>query len=251
MTKRRFTFGRAALAAAVLATVAGGIPAQAHSIWFAQRARQLALIYGVGADDLDAVARMDKITSVAGFDEAWQPVVTKLRAAGAIPVVDSEEPVAVVAAVMDYGDWVKMPDGKWHNASRKDYPAAVIGEHNYKYALHINQMPKGDFPMIPGHTLQLVPVNGVLPHSMGMPITLKAMFRGKPAAGVAIATDYVNDPDQIRLTTGPDGTVTFPVRNQGLNVVNAVMLEKPAGKSIYDHFEHSATLTFVLPHQPE
>ncbi|MBJ7375941.1 MAG: DUF4198 domain-containing protein, partial [Sphingobium sp.] len=31
------------------------MPASAHGIWFAQRARQLALIYGVGADDLDAV----------------------------------------------------------------------------------------------------------------------------------------------------------------------------------------------------
>jgi hypothetical protein len=33
-------------------------PADAHGIWFAQRARQLALVYGVGADDLDAVKRL-------------------------------------------------------------------------------------------------------------------------------------------------------------------------------------------------
>lgn len=37
--------------------------ADAHGIWFAQRARQLALIYGVGADDLDAVKRLPLIVS--------------------------------------------------------------------------------------------------------------------------------------------------------------------------------------------
>jgi uncharacterized GH25 family protein len=251
MGKRRFTFGLAAVAAAGLATVAVGLPAQAHSIWFAQRARQLALIYGVGADDLDAVSRMNKITSVTGYDDAGQQVVTSLRASGPIPLVDSEEPVSVVAAVMDYGDWGKMPDGEWHAATRKEHPTAVIGEHNYKYAVHIGQMPKGAFPMIPGHTLQLVPATGVLPSSMGMPVILKAWFKGKPAAGVQIITDYVNDPDQTPLVTGADGTITFPVRNQGLNVVTAILLEKPEGKSLYDHFEHRATLTFVLPHKPE
>ena len=251
MNRRRFHLGLAAVAAAGLATLAVSIDAQAHSIWFAQRARQLALIYGVGADDLDAVSRMGKITSVTGYDDAWQPVATRLRVAGPIPVVDSDEPVAVVAAVMDYGDWVKMPDGEWHAATRKEHPTAVIGEHNFKYALHIVQMPKGEIPMLPGHTLQLVPATSVLPPSMGMPVILKAWFKGKPAAGVQILTDSVNDPDQTPLMTGPDGTVTFPVRNQGLNVVTAIILEKPEGKSLYDHFEHRATLSFVLPHKPE
>lgn len=251
MSRRRFTLGRAAVAAAALATVAVGLPAQAHSIWFAQRARQLALIYGVGADDLDAVSRMNKITSVTGYDDTWQPVTTTLRVAGPIPLVDSEEPVSVVAAIMDYGDWVKMPDGEWHAATRKEFPAAVIGEHNYKYAVHIGQMPKGEFPMIPGHTLQLVPATGALPVAMGQPVVLKAFYRGKPAAGVQIITDYVNDPDQTPLLTGADGTITFAVRNQGLNVVTAILLEKPEGKSLYDHFEHRATLSFVLPHKPE
>lgn len=251
MNARTTAFRYAAMLATGVALVAGSISAQAHSIWFAQRARQLALIYGVGADDLDAVSRMNKITSVAGYDDTWQPVTTTLRAAGPIPVVDSEEPVSVVAAVMDYGDWVKMPDGKWHAATRKEHPTAVLGEHNYKYAVHINQLPQGEIPMIPGHTLQLVPATGILPPTMGNPVVLKAYYKGKPTAGVQILTDYVNDPDQTLLVTGADGTITFPVRNQGLNVVTAIYLEKPEGQSLYDHLEHRATLTFVLPHKPE
>lgn len=234
-----------------LATLTSSFDAQAHSIWFAERARQLALIYGVGADDLDAVRRLDKVTSVTGYDENWQPVETKFRVVGAIPVIDSAEPVAIVAAVMDYGDWAKTPDGKWHNANRKAHPDAVLSEHNFKYALHINKMPNGAFPMLEGHKLQIVPVSNVLPQSMGMPIILKAYYDGKPTANVNIITDYVNDPDQIQLVTGEDGTVTFPVRNQGLNVVTAVYLEKFDDTSVYDHKEHRATLTFILPHLPE
>jgi hypothetical protein len=48
--------------------------ADAHGIWFAQRARQLALIYGVGADDLDAVKRLPLINAVKGFDAQGLPV---------------------------------------------------------------------------------------------------------------------------------------------------------------------------------
>jgi hypothetical protein len=41
--------------------------ADAHGIWFAQRARQLALVYGVGADDLDAVKRLPLVKETKGL----------------------------------------------------------------------------------------------------------------------------------------------------------------------------------------
>ena len=54
----------AAIGAVTLAAMT--VPADAHRIWFAQRARQLALIYGVGADDLDAVKRLPLVKTVTG-----------------------------------------------------------------------------------------------------------------------------------------------------------------------------------------
>ena len=251
MAIRSRIFAISAIAAGGLAALTLSVGAQAHSIWFAQRAAQLALIYGVGADDLDAVKRMDKLTSVTGYDEAWLPVETTLRVAGAIPVVDSEEPVAAVAAVMDYGSWAKTPDGEWHTASRKEFPDAIVAEHNFKYAVHLAKLPKGEVPLLPGQKLQLVPVAGAIPQSMGMPIIIKAYYDGKPVEGVDIITDYVNDPDQLPLKTGADGTVTFPVRNQGLNVITGIYLGEPDDPASFDHFEHRATLSFVLPHKPE
>ncbi|GGC43685.1 nickel ABC transporter substrate-binding protein [Novosphingobium marinum] len=240
----------------LIISVAGAIcaissGASAHSIWFAERAGHTALIYGVGADDLDAVKRLDKIEQVAGYDDAWQPVDITIEPNGVVPVVDSDEPVNMVAATMDYGSWAKTPDGKWHTASRLEHPDAVVAEHNWKYAVHIKKLGAKPVPLIPGHTLQLVPVANVFPQSMGNPIVLRAIYEGKPQEGVEILTDYVNDPDQLPLVTGSDGTITFPVRNQGLNVVTAIYRAEPDNPAAFDHIEHRATLSFVLPHKPE
>ena len=55
------TLGKLALAASVITGLGAVTAAQAHGIWFAQRSNQLALIYGVGADDLDMVKRLPKV----------------------------------------------------------------------------------------------------------------------------------------------------------------------------------------------
>lgn len=45
--------------------------------------------------------------------------------------------------------------------------------------------------------------------------------------------------------------VVMPVRNQGLNVVCAVY-EGPSDNPVkYRMAEHTATLSFILPHKPE
>ena len=157
----------AGLVVATLSTAVLSTAAQAHAIWFAQRARQLALVYGVGADDLDAVKRLPLIKAVKGFDADGMPVNTSLRAAGAIPVVDSDEPVAIVAAEMDYGIWSKDASGEWHNKGRDEVPGATVSEHNFKYAVHLTQAPTKPVPLIAGHKLQLIPATTAIPQKMG------------------------------------------------------------------------------------
>lgn len=235
--------------AAVL--LAAAAPVGAHGIWFAQRAKQLALIYGVGSDDLDMVKRLPLVNAVTGYDADWKPVTTSLRTAGAIPVVDSEEPVAAVAAVMDYGYWSKTPDGEFHNKGRDEVPNAVLSEHNFKYAVYLTQMPKSQVPLFAGHTLQLVPVGTAIPQKMGEPMTVRAYYQGKPIAGAIVMQDYVNDPDEATpVKTGADGTATIKVRNQGNNVLMAIYTVKTDDKKA-DKIEHRASLNFVLPHLPE
>ncbi|MEC3948049.1 DUF4198 domain-containing protein [Sphingobium sp. HWE2-09] len=239
----------AAIGAVTLATMA--VPASAHGIWFAQRARQLALIYGVGADDLDAVKRLPLVKAVTGYDSDWAPVATRLREAGAIPVVDSDEPVAAVAAIMDYGYWSKTPDGEWHNKGRDEVPNATLAEHNFKYAVHLNQVPTKPVPLFEGHMLQLVPADLAIPQTMGAPMKVRVYYKGKPVAGAIVMQDYVNDPDEAApAKTGADGTATVKLRNQGINVLMAIYVAPTSDKKV-DHEEYRASLSFVLPHAPE
>lgn len=242
-------FATAAIGAVTLAAIA--TPAGAHGIWFAQRARQLALVYGVGADDLDAVKRLPLVKSVTGYDADWAPVTTSLRAAGVIPVVDSDEPVAAVAAIMDYGYWSKTPDGEWHNKGRDEVPTATLAEHNFKYAVHLSQVPTKPVPLFEGHMLQIVPVDTAIPQKMGEPMKVRVYYKGKAVAGATVMQDYVNDPDEAApARTAADGTATVTLHNQGLNVLMAIFVGQTTDKKV-DHEEYRASLSFVLPHAPE
>ncbi len=239
------------LAALALTTTLAVSAAHAHGIWFAQRANQTALIYGVGADDLDMVRRQPLVTRIEGFDEELQPVPASLRAAGPLLLVDSEAAPPVVAAVMFNGIWSRLPDGKWVKKGRDEVPEATISEKNYKYAVYLRGEISGTLQPLPGHRLQILPVPAKLPALLEEPLQLRVLFDGKPMAGVRILRDYVNDPDAEPLKTAADGTVTIKVRNQGLNVVAAIYDGPSDEPTKADKMEHLATLAFVLPHKPE
>ena len=236
---------------AVVAGVAASSAAAAHAIWFAQRAKQLAFIYGVGADDLDSVKRLPLVQSVAGYDAQYKPVPTKLRVDGPMVMVDADAPLTVVTAVMPYGIWSKRPDGEWVKKGKDEVPGALMSTKNFKYTVHIEGPLSARLPAFPDQTLEIQPVSAKLPTKLGEPMKLRVLLHGKPVAGAKVLADMVNDPDGVPLKTGPDGTVIIKVRNQGLNVVNAVFegpTDEPA-KAV--RIEHEATLSFVLQHAPE
>jgi uncharacterized GH25 family protein len=229
--------------------LAGG--AQAHGFWFAQRVNQLAMIFGVGADDLDVVKRLPKITSFAAYDEDGKEVASKLVPNGPLVTVDVDLQPAIVAAVMDYGTWSKSPDGKWHGKGKDEVPDAIISTRNYKYGVHLRRDLGKSMPMLPAQRLQIVPVGSKMPLKMGEPLKLKVFLDGKPQAGVRVQTDYVTDPDGKGVKTGKDGSATIKVRNQGLNVVAATYEGPPEDPAKTKQTEYLATLSFVLPHEPE
>ena len=237
--------------ATVLSASAVTFAAQAHGIWFAQRAKQIALIYGIGSDDLDMVKRLPLLNTVAGWDADWKPVAVTLRAAGVIPVVDAATPYAALGATMDYGMWTKRTDGEFVNKGKDEVPGAAFAERTFKYTVFLAKPNLKEMPLLQGHRLQIVPVGGAIPQEIGKPITLKVYFDGKPAAGAEILTDFVNDPDMPTLKTGPDGTVGFRLRNQGLNVIAATIIGKTDQPTKYDYIEYRATLSFILPHAEE
>lgn len=246
---------------ALPAMVMSSVAAQAHGIWFAQRGKQLAMIYGVGADDLDMVKRLPKVQSVQGYDAEWNPVAATLQPAGLVPIVDTEAPITAVTAVLDNGIWVKDKNGEYHQMGLDQMPDAVKSERTIKYAVHLIGLAdrpedfKGtldaNIPVLADQRLQIIPVGGEIPGDMGKPLTVKVIFDGKPMQGIEVHTDFVNDPDQVRPKTDAEGLVTFPVRNQGLNVIGATYRGPSDEPKLYEEQEFFATLSFKLPHLPE
>ncbi|MEP7299857.1 MAG: DUF4198 domain-containing protein [Burkholderiales bacterium] len=244
------TLGKLVFAASVIAGLGAATVAQAHGIWFAQRSNQLALIYGVGADDLDAVKRLPKVKAVTAYDENGKEVPTQLAPSGPLLVVNTDNQPAIVAAILDNGPWCKTPDGKWHNKGKDEVPDATISEHTVKYTVHLRRLNVVT-PVLPAHKLQIVPLVKQLPEQMGQALTVRVLYEGKPVQGASVQPDYVTDPDSEPVKTGADGTATIKVRNQGLNVVVATLVTPPANPAKTNRDEHLATLSFVLPHLPE
>lgn len=244
------TLGKLALVASVIAGLGAASMANAHGIWFAQRSKQLALIYGVGADDLEMVKRLPKVKTFAAYDENGKEVSAQLVHNGPLVVVNTDNQSAIVAASMDYGPWSKKPDGEWINKGKDEVPNATTSEHTFKYAVHLRRLNVAT-PVLPAHKLQIVPLAKQLPEQMGQALTVRVLYEGKPVQGARVQPDYVTDPDSEPVKTGADGTATIKVRNQGLNVIVATLATPPSIPAQTDSDEHLATLSFVLPHMPE
>ncbi|MEO8723399.1 MAG: DUF4198 domain-containing protein [Sphingobium sp.] len=224
--------------------------ANAHGIWFAQRAKQIAIIYGIGADDLQSVKRQPNMESVQAWDADLNPIGAQLRTDGSLVIVDTDAPPTIVSAVLQNGTWSKLPDGEFVKKPKDEVPNSVKSETTIKYAVSILGPLTKPVPLIPAQALQIVPI-GQIPATLGAPLTYRVTYKGKPVAGVPMINDFVNDPDAKEVKTGADGTVTLPVRNQGLNVIRAVYVSPTDQPTKIDHYEHTATLAFTLPHAPE
>ena len=240
-----------AAASAFAAMAAFSTFAHAHGFWFAERSKQFAMVFGVGADDLDMVKRMPKVTSFNAYDADGKEVPSKLTVTGPIVLVDVSANPEFLAATMDYGTWSKAPDGEWYEKGKDEVPGATVSEKNYKYGVSIRGKLTKPVPLLPKQKLQIVPVGAAIPEKMGQPIKLKVYYDGKPAAGARILHDWINDPDDKGVKTAKDGTVTIKVRNQGLNVIVAVFDTPPENPAKTNVVEHLASLSFVLPHEPE
>lgn len=244
------TLRRSVYAAAVAATMTLSVAADAHGIWFAQRAKQLALIYGVGADDLDMVRRLPQVTSVTAYDAEYRPINAVARVAGPIVLVDADAQPTLVAAIMPYGIWSRVGDAEFEKKTLLEMPNATVSTKNVKYAVSIQGALTKPVPALAGHALQIVPV-GAIPATLGAPLAYRVLYNGSPLARARVINDMVNDPDAKEVLTAADGTVTLPVRNQGLNVIRAVYDGPSDQPTLYRQVEHTATLAFTLAHAPE
>ena len=235
----------------LIALLCLGASASAHEIWFAQRAGELALVYGHGAEDLSVIKRIKLITSVGGVAANGQPVAVSLKPSDHLAFVDVAEAPVTVTATMDNGYWTQAADGQWFNKGHDEVPQAKRSGRFLKYGTFLRVLPQGEVKPAAGLAFQLVPVSARFPQHSGEPLVLQVLLDGKPAVGAQVWPDAVNDPDGKPIAVGKDGRVTLKVRNQGLNVIKAEIDSPPQDASKAAKTEHAATLSFVLPHQPE
>lgn len=222
--------------------------AYAHGIYFAERVQETALVYGVGADDLKIVKRLPKISTFESFDEKWHPEDAELKVNG--PMVFVEGDHEAVAAVMKNGIWSRTPDGEWIAAGRDEVPNAELSEETIKYAVFLRG-PLRKVPKLDSQVLQIIPTGNSFPLLLGKKQTYQVLFKGKPIQGAMVKADFINDTDAEATLSDKNGMVTLPVRNQGLNVVVATFNAPTDRPKIIDKFELLATLSFILPHEPE
>lgn len=248
MTDHRLLRASRWIAAGVIAALAA--PSFAHGIWFAQRAKQVALVYGIGADDLDMVRRLPQAEHIAAYDSQFRPIAATARVSGPVVLIDTPAKPVLVSAVLQNGIWSRRGTAEFEKKGRDEMPDATLSEKTVKYAVAVEGPLSGRIPALPNQVLQLVPA-GPLPEQHGTPLKYIALFHGKPQAGVRVIADMVNDPDAKEVETAADGSVTFPVRNQGLNVLRAVYDGPSDNPKKYDRIEHTATLAFTLAHAPE
>jgi len=240
----------APLVAAAAAGIILPVAADAHGIWFEQRAKQLVIVYGIGADDLETVKRLPMMENIKAYDADYQPIAASARAFGPAVVVDTDAQPTVSAAVLPYGVWSRVGDAEFEKKTLEEMPNATISTKNMKYAVGIEGTLTKPLAPLPDQTLQIIPV-GTIPLTLGSPLKYQVLYNGKPIAGARMINDMINDPDAKEQLTGADGTLTMPVRNQGLNVIRAVYDGPSDQPKLYKQIEHTATLSFVLPHKPE
>lgn len=222
--------------------------AYAHGIYFAERVQETALVYGVGTDDLKIVKRLPKIATFEAYNKDWKKTDAKLEVNG--PMVFVEGDHDATAAVMKNGIWSRTPDGEWIAAGRDEVPNAVLSEETIKYTVFLRG-PLRKVPKIESQVLQIIPTGNSFPLLLGEMQTYQVLYKGKPIEGAAVKADFINDTDAKPTMSDKNGMVTLPVRNQGLNVVVATFNAPTDRPKIIDKFELLATLSFILPHEPE
>lgn len=217
----------------------------AHGIWFAQRAGELAMIYGDGGKDDPIVAKSDRVRLLSCYDVAGQPVPSQLIKTDYLLLVDRTANPSIVAGVLDNGYYTQGSDGKWQAKSKSEVANAKKSGHYIKLAIHQTRDLTVPLNALPNHPLQILPVRPNLPRQKGDAITLRVLFNGKPLAGAKVTPDFANDPDGMTVTADHRGLVKLKVANHGLNVIYAKH-EVPASGEDADLVQYAASFSFLL-----
>lgn len=147
---------------------------------------------------------------------------------------------AVLLMSFDNGIWSKPDGGRSVNKPMNEVPGATSGVHAMKYHKTIAQWTDSATRAW-GQPFELVPVEPVQPQA-GVPLKLRVLIDGKPAAGIKLATDE----DAPGVTTDADGLATI-VPGTGFNKVWSGQRSGVQGDPRYTTVSIEYILSFEVP----
>lgn len=219
--------------------------AYGHGAWVAQRIGEPTIVYGHGASD-DAYDPK-KLTVIKGitFSGELQDVIAHRHEKNV--TLELADDIAAVAFVMDNGYWTQKEDGEWVNQPKNEVEGAKQAGHYLKYGLSIIRTsepvkPLADFP------LQIIPQSDPMVLHAGDALPVQVLLDGQPLANARLITDYINDSEHTPVVTDSNGFASFPIRNQGLNVIATSHSIKLDNDPKTDKRGYFAVLSFELRH---
>ncbi len=239
MNKAMMCAGLLSLAGIFAGLLAG--PAAAHGLWVEERRGNLEVIYGHGAEDNAYDPK--KINAALAFDRAGKAVPAEVKPLQDHGRVEADNSAAMVVVTLDNGYWTSDAQGAWHNKGRSAVAdAKESGRYTKTAVMHLK--PGATIPDLKRLDLVIVPLRDPLSVHPGEALPVRVMMDGKPAAGVALIGDYVNDPEHEVATTDEKGEARVTIRNAGLNVI-AASASVPTDDPEADVRGMLATLAFV------
>ncbi|MCG6538462.1 DUF4198 domain-containing protein [Pseudomonas sp. KSR10] len=207
----------AKIAAALIAMLMAG-QASAHGMWTEERRGNIEVIYGHGAEDNAYDAK--KISGAWATDLHGGRIPVTVERLGDHARLQPLQPPAVIAVALDNGYWTQAPDKTWRNVGESQVPGALDSGRYYKYSLALLE-EGAKLPALDKLKLVIVPQVDPLSLNMGDALPVQVLVDGKPAEGIELFGDYINDPDHVVATTDAQGKAVVPVRNREFNVIGA------------------------------
>ncbi|KLN61358.1 hypothetical protein WH96_06850 [Kiloniella spongiae] len=218
----------------------------AHGIWITDRFGEPSIIYGHGASD-DAY-QTEKLKSVQIHMPDGTVSKGETRETDSYIKLKIPQKTQAVTATFDNGYWTKDAKGKWHNLKKSHVENPVSAGHYFKYTTHI---PAGAIALEKplGLPLEIYPLQNPHNFEQGDKLSLRVLLNNKPAEGLEVIADYINDEAAEKLITDKNGEVTITIKNQELNVIAVSTTKELEDKTDADKEGYFSTLSFALEHK--
>ena len=210
MTKSITVFAAFALVLSLYAS-----SAHAHGVWIAKRCDKHCIVYGEGAKD--NAYPPAKVKEVRAFTADRSSATVETISRDDHVELNIADDAAVVAIFFDNGYWSKDENGKSVNKPMTEVPGSSSGNLTLKYnTTYLDS--KVEPRAIDNLEMQIVPSVNPAGLSKGDMLEVTVLRNGQPVAEAPVIIDVVNDPENT-VVTDANGKVSFPIRNDGLNVI--------------------------------